>query len=83
MVDLSRPMENKIGEESISVSYMHACNVYYQVRSNRVSSYNDLKVKLTCKIKIQPVGMFISTSIHNNYIRYIAATEVKNQSTST
>ena len=37
---------------------MHIMQRLLQVRSI-VSSYNDLKVELTYKIKIQPVGLFI------------------------
>ena len=48
MADLSRPMLNKIGEE-IKHKFpicMHAMSATL-VRSNKFSSYNDLKVDLT------------------------------------
>ena len=42
-----------------SISFRYACmQCLLQVRSI-VSSYNDLKVELTYKIKIQPVDLFI------------------------
>ena len=52
-----------------------------QVRSI-VSSYNDLKVELTYRIKIQPVDLFILTSIHDN-CKVHPSNLGKNQSTST
>ena len=48
---------------------MHACNVHvcYRLEAvNKFSIYNDLKIELTYKIKIQPVGLFIWTSSHND-----------------
>ena len=67
MADLWRPMLNRIGEEIKHISFRYACmQCLLQVRSNKFSIYIDLKVELTYKIKIQPVGLFIWTSIHND-----------------
>ena len=52
-----------------------------QVRSI-VSSYNDLKVELPYKIKIQPVDCLFELQFII-IVRFIAAIKVKNQSTST
>ena len=47
---------------------MHVCNVCYKLEAYIVSSYNDLKVDLTYKIKIQRFIIIV---------RYIAAIKVK------
>ena len=53
-------MFSKIGEEIKHISFRYACmQCLLHVRSNKFSIYNDLKVELTYKIKVQPVGLFI------------------------
>ena len=52
-------MLNKIGDE-IKHQFpicMHAMSA--TDRSNKFSSYDDLKVELAYNVKIQPVGLFI------------------------
>ena len=52
-------MFSKIGEEIKHISFRYACmQCLLQFRSI-VSRYNDLKVELTNKSKIQPVDLFI------------------------
>ena len=53
-------MLNKRGEEIKHISFRYArMQCLLHVGSNKFSIYNDLKVELTYKIKVQPVGMFI------------------------